>query len=67
MQYSTTQATNLASIAGVIVMLLGVFHIEIGTEEVTALIGAAMTLYGIGSNWYHRYKKGDLTLGGFKK
>lgn len=67
MEYSTTQATNIASLAGVIVMILSFFHVKIGTEELTAFLGAAMTLYGIAANWYHRYKKGDITLGGFRK
>ena len=65
--FSTTQATNIASLAGVIVLILGYFKIDIGAGEIQAIFGAALTLYGIGANWYHRYKKGDLTLGGFRK
>ena len=67
MQYSITQATNLASLAGTIALILSLMKINIASEEIQTVIGAVLALYGIGSNWYHRYKKGDLTLGGFKK
>lgn len=67
MQYSTTQATNIASIAGTICLLLGLFKVNIAPTEVEAVIGAVLTLGGIGMNWYHRYQKGDITLGGFRK
>lgn len=67
MEYSTTQATNIASLAGTIVLLLSLFKVNVGAGEVQAVLGAALTLYGIGANWYHRYKKGDVTLGGFRK
>lgn len=65
--YSTTQTTNIASIAGVLVLVLNHFHVNIGSEEVTAVIGGALTVGGIIMNWIHRYKKGDLTVAGFRK
>lgn len=67
MEYSTTQTTNIASIIGVIVLILQHFKINIGSEELTALIGGALAVGGVIANWWHRYQKGDLTLGGFKK
>ena len=65
--YSTTQHTNLASIIGVVVLILNHFKINIGSEELTALVGAVLAVGGIVMNWWHRYQKGDLTLGGFRK
>lgn len=65
--YSTTQATNLAAIAGVIVLLLNHFKINIASDEVTMLLGAVLAIGSIANNWYHRFQKGDLTLGGFRK
>lgn len=65
--YSTTQATNLASIVGVIVLVLNHFNIDIGTEELSTLAGAGLAIFGVISNWIHRYKKGDITVGGFRK
>ena len=67
MEYSVTQATNIASIAGVITLILAHFKVNIGTEELSTVIGGGLAIYGVVSNWYHRYKKGDITLGGFKK
>lgn len=67
MEYSTTQSTNIASIVGVIVLILNHFKINIGSEEITAVIGGTLAVVGVLMNWYHRYSKGDLTLGGFKK
>lgn len=65
--YSTTQATNLVAIAGVIGMVLSRFHISIGSDEIQLLLAATVSVFGIIANWVQRYKKGDLTLGGFRK
>ena len=65
--YSTTQSTNLTAIVGVLVLVLNQFKINIGSEELTLVIGAALSIGGVLMNWYHRYQKGDLTLGGFRK
>jgi len=67
MQYSTTQANNIGAFVGVIVLIAGKFGLNIGTEELTTLIGAAISIYAIVAQWVHRYKKGDVTLGGVKK
>lgn len=65
--YSTTQATNVTALAGTIVMILHILKIDIVQADLEAVIGAGLTLFGIIANYYHRYKKGDLTLGGFRK
>lgn len=65
--YSTTQATNLVAIAGVIGLILNHFHINIGNDEIMALLSGVVAVVGILANWIHRYKKGDITVGGMKK
>lgn len=65
--YSTTQATNIVAIAGVITLILGQFNIVIGTEEVTTFIGGIVSVIGIAMNWYHRYSAGDITVLGSRK
>lgn len=65
--YSTTQTTNLVALAGVTVMILNHFNINISSEEVTTLFGAILTVGGILANWYHRYQKGDLNPLGSRK
>lgn len=67
MEYSTTQGTNIAAIVGVIVLILSKFGINIATEEITQVLGAIIAIVAIITNWVNRYKKGDLTLGGFRK
>lgn len=65
--YSTTQSTNLTAIVGVLVLVLNQFNVNIGSEELTLVLGAALSIGGVLMNWWNRYQKGDLTLGGFRK
>lgn len=65
--YSVTQTTNLTAIIGVIVMVLNHFNINIGSEELTAVAGALITVFSIFFNWYNRFLKGDVTVGGKRK
>ncbi len=67
MDYSQTQASNIATIVGLLVFVLRYFKIEIASDEISALISALFIAGGIAWNWYHRYSKGDLTVGGFRK
>ena len=67
MNYSTTQATNIAGLVGVIVLILQHFKINIGSDDLSTLIGAALTIGAIIRSWIQRHKQGDLTLGGFRK
>lgn len=67
MKYSTTQTTNVASIVGVIVLICNHFNINIGSDELTALIGGGLAVVGVIANWYHRYQKGDLAITGVRK
>ena len=67
MEYSTTQANNIGAFVGVAVILLGKFGFDVKAEELTTIIGAIISIWSIVANWIHRHKKGDLTLGGFRK
>ncbi len=46
---------------------LNYFKINIGSEEVTAFLGAILSVGGIAYNWYKRYSQGDLKVSGFRK
>lgn len=65
--FSTTQTTNLTAIVGVIVLILNHFKVNVGSDELMAFGGAILAIGGVVMNWIHRYKKGDLTVGGFRK
>ncbi len=67
MDYSQTQASNIATIVGVLVFVLHYFNLNIGNDEVSLLVSGLFTVGGIIWNWYHRYSKGDITLAGFRK
>lgn len=60
--YSTTQITNLATFVGIVMLVLNHFHVNIAPDEIQALIGDILSVVGLAANWYHRYKKGDLTI-----
>ena len=65
--FSTTQASNLTAVVGVLVLILNYFKINIGSDELMALVGASITLASIVVNFVNRYKEGDLTVSGFRK
>lgn len=65
--YSTTQASNIAVLAGAIALVLSRFHVSIGSEDIQILLSAILIVGGVLVNWYQRYKRGDLTVGGFRK
>ena len=63
---STTQKTNLLSLAGSVVVILGYFDIKIDVNDMAMLMGAVATILGILLNYYHRYQKGDITFLGIR-
>lgn len=65
--FSTTQAANITALVGVIVLILNHFHVNIGSDEISGVIGGVVTVVGIIVNWINRYKKGDITIAGFHK
>lgn len=65
--FSQTIASNITTIAGLVVLLLGKIGVDSSVEEVTTVIGLLTSLAGAIWNWVHRYKKGDITPLGFMK
>lgn len=65
--YSTTQGGNLVVLAGFIAMILQKIGVNIGSEELTQFLSAAAIAVGFAISWYGRWKKGDITIAGFKK
>lgn len=66
--YSTTQAANIAAFAGVLVMIVKtIFHKDIAADDIVTIIGAGVSVVSIIASYVHRFKKGDLTVGGFRK
>lgn len=65
--FSTTQANNIAMFCGIVAMLLAKFKISITSEDLQMTVGLVVALVANIMQYVHRYKKGDLTVGGFKK
>ena len=67
-KYSLTQGGNLAVIAGFIVLVLRHYRIEfISESEIIAVLGGLVVVGGVIASWYGRFRRGDLTIGGFRK
>lgn len=67
MQYSTTQANNLLVVAGLVALILNKFGVTIAQDELAEVFGYVLAAYGVIAQWIHRFKKGDVTVGGFRK
>jgi len=65
--YSMTQGGNLAVIIGMIMLVLKYFNVQIAEEEIQILIGGVLAVVGVVVSWYGRFRKGDLTVGGFRR
>ncbi len=65
--YSLTQGGNLAVILGMVMLVLKYFNINIAEEEIQILIGGILAVAGVVVSWVGRFRKGDLTIGGFRK
>ena len=65
--YSLTQAGNITALAGVLALILKAFNVDIAESEIVTLLSGIVAVLGIVISWVGRYRKGDLTLGGFKK
>ena len=64
MNFSLTQAGVYITLLGFLVKILG---LNIGTEELTSLVNAVLTVVGLGMAWWGRFRQGDLTVVGNKK
>lgn len=65
--FSTTQANNIAIFCGVASIILAKLGISIGSEELQMTVGMVVALVANIMAYVHRYKQGDLTLGGWRK
>lgn len=64
--YSTTQAGNLAVIAAAIALVFS--HPDLSNvANVETLLGALVIVGAACVSWYGRFRKGDLTITGFRK
>jgi len=67
MNYSLAQAGNVTALAGILVTILNYYGYTILQTELEAIIGAIVVIVGIIISWVGRYRKGDLTVAGFRK
>lgn len=66
MNYSVTQGSNIAVFVGLIVLILNHFHVNIGSDDVSTIVGAIIAIIGVVTSYINRYKKGDVTALGTK-
>ena len=64
---SQTQLSNFALLAGLIVIIANQFGIIFDKDQVIFVIAALWSLGFTAYNYYQRFKKGDLTVGGKRK
>ncbi len=64
---SQTQLSNFSAFAGVVVMILGYFHVVASIDVVAFALAASWSVASVAYNYYQRYQRGDLTLGGIRK
>ena len=64
MNFSLTQSGNYVAL---IAFLLGLFKVNIATEEISAFVEAALVIVGLAVSWYGRFRKGDLKVIGTRK
>jgi hypothetical protein len=66
-QLSQTQLANIASFAGIAVILLQQFDVVLSTDQVTFVLAAIWTLGWNGYNYYQRWTRGDVNILGSRK
>jgi len=67
MTFSTTQASNLASLAGAVAVLASIFGKNVDADQLTQVMGAVVVIVSAVVSFVNRYKKGDLTVLGSRK
>lgn len=65
-KYSLTQGGIIAAVAGIFLVQFG-FSDTCSNEVITKLLPVIGALPGVATAWIGRWRKGDITLGGFKK
>ena len=66
MNYSTTQLSNYTALAGMLVIVLKYFGIDMPAESIVTLLAGLAVLGGIVTSLINRYSKGDVTIAGKK-
>lgn len=64
--YSVTQTSNYTALAGMVVIILKFFGLDIPEADIVTLIAGAAILGGIITSILNRYAKGDVTITGKK-
>lgn len=67
MNLSQTQLSNIASIAGLIVLISSQFNFVLDQSQVTFIIAAIWSLSWTAYNYYNRFQKGDIKVLGGRK
>ena len=65
--FSVTQASNLASIAAILVIVLKGFGIALEAEQVTTFLSVAILIVAPIVSYINRWRKGDVTALGFRR
>lgn len=66
MNYSTEQAARIVQVIGFGLGLFGV-QLGVGSEELSAVLGAGIFVVSTVYGWVKRYQRGDLKLFGGRK
>ncbi len=67
MNYSLTQAGNIAALVGFAMLVIQWFKLDVPEVEIKTVIEAVVVLAGIIASWIGRFRKGDLNIFGFRK
>ena len=67
MNLSQTQLSNIATFAGLLVIILQKSGVILEQDQIAFVLAAVWSLGWTAYNYYQRFKKGDLTLGGVRK
>lgn len=66
--YSQTYAANITAFAGMASALLAMFGIDfLGDAQVQLIVGTCANFIGIIWSLVQRYRKGDVSVAGFRK
>lgn len=65
--YSQTYAAAIATMVGFLAMILAMFGVELADAQIQFVAGTFLNFFGIVWQVAQRYRKGDVTTGGFRK
>jgi hypothetical protein len=64
--YSVTQGTNIAALISVLTLLANKLELNWTMDDITVLVAGVIAISAIITNFINRFKKGDISLAGFK-